>query len=121
MTPQGSPRAVAPDPLRGLFAVELGGRQRVVAYAADPDLRDVEQAPLLEAGGVGGFVRREALPYAPEAWYVPGSVKVGYGISFTRYFYRPQPLRPPEEIWADIGALEREAGGLLEEIRGGAD
>ena len=51
---------------------------------------------------------------------MPGSVKVGYGISFTRYFYRPQPLRPPEEIWADIRALEQEAEGLLEEIRGGA-
>ena len=51
---------------------------------------------------------------------MPGSVKVGYGISFTRYFYRPQPLRPPKEIWADIRALEQEAEGLLEEIRGGA-
>jgi len=111
---------VAPDPLRGLFAVELDGKQRVVEYEPDKDLRDVEQVPLLEEGGVEGFVRREVLPYAPDAWYVPGSVKVGYGISFTRYFYRPQPLRPPEDIWADIRALEQEAEGLLEEIRGGA-
>ncbi len=112
---------VAPDPLRGLFAVELDGKQRVVECEPDKDLRDVEQVPLLEEGGVEGFVRREVLPYAPDAWYVPGSVKVGYGISFTRYFYRPQPLRPPEEIWAEIRALEQEAEGLLEEIRGGAD
>ena len=47
--------AVAPDPLRGLFAVELGGRQRVVEYAPDPDLRDVEQVPLLEGGGRRGL------------------------------------------------------------------
>ena len=60
------------------------------------------------------------LPYAPDAWYVPGNVKVGYEISFTRYFYRPQPLRAPEEIWADIRTLERESEGLLGEIMGSA-
>ena len=57
-------------------------------------------------------------------WYRPlrkdlGSVKVEYQISFTRYSYQPQPLRAAEEIWADSRALEREADGLLEEIRGG--
>ena len=44
------------------------------------------------------------------------SVKTGYAISFTRYFYKPQPLRPPHTIWADIRALEQEAEGLLGEI-----
>ena len=33
--------------------------------------------------------------------------------------YRPQPLRPLEEIRADILALERETEGLLVEIVGG--
>ena len=107
---------VAPDPLRGLFAVESGGRQRVMEYEPDSDLRDVEQVPLLEEGGVEGFLRREVLPYAPDAWYVPGRVKVGYEISFTRYFYQPQPLRAPVAIWADIRDLERESEGLLSEI-----
>ncbi len=114
------PAATAPDPLRGLFPVEIDGQQRVVEYAPDPDLKDSEQAPLLEEGGIEGFLRREVLPYAPDAWYDPGSVKVGYEISFTRYFYQPQPLRAPEEIWADIRALERESEGLLGEIWGGA-
>ena len=111
---------VAADPLRGLFPVEIDGEAVVVAYAPDPELKDSEQAALLEAGGIEGFLRREVLPYAPDAWYDPGSVKVGYEISFTRYFYRPQPLRDPEEIWADIRALEAEAEGLLEAIRDGA-
>ena len=61
-------------------------------------------------------MRREVLPYAPDAWYVPSSVKIGYEISFTRHFYKPQPLRPLEEIRADILALERETDGLLAEI-----
>lgn len=44
------------------------------------------------------------------------SVKIGYGISFTRYFYKPKPLRTLDEIRADILALLREIQGLLGEI-----
>ena len=69
--------------------------------------------------GIEAFIRREVLPYAPDAWYMPGSVKVGYEISFTREFYKPQPLRPLEEIRADILAVEKETEGLLGEIIGG--
>ncbi len=111
---------VDPDPLRGLFPDCVDGKQVVVEYEPDKDLRDTEQVPLLEENGIEGFLRREVLPYAPDAWYVPGRVKVGYEISFTRYFYKPQPLRAPEEIWADIRALERESEGLLGEIMGEA-
>ena len=111
---------LAPDPLRGLFPACIDGKPVVVEYEPDPALRDTEQVPLLEEGGIEGFLRREVLPYAPDAWYVPDSVKTGYEISFTRYFYKPQPLRAPREIWADIAALERETEGLLGEIMGGA-
>ena len=110
---------VAPAPLRGLFPVEIEGKPAVVEYAPDPDLKDSEQVSLLEEDGIEGFLRREVLPYSSDAWYDPGSVKVGYEISFTRYFYQPQPLRAPEVIWADIRALERESEGLLGEIMGG--
>ena len=41
---------------------------------------------------------------------------VSYEISLTRYFYKPQPLRPLAEIRADILALEKETDGLLDEI-----
>ena len=64
--------------------------------------------------------RREVLPHAADAWYDPDSVKTGYEISFTRYFYKPQPLRTLEEIRADILALEKETEGLLGEIIGGS-
>jgi hypothetical protein len=73
----------------------------------------------LEGGGIVAFLRREVLPHAPDAWYVPDSVKIGYEISFTRYFYKPTPLRTLEEIRAGILALERETEGLLSEIVGG--
>src|SRR5690606_35749327 len=107
------------DPLRGLFETRIGGKTAVVEYEPDSDLRDTEQVPLLEEGGIEAFLRREVLPHAPDAWYVPDSVKTGYEISFTRYFYKPQPLRTLEEIRADILALEKETEGLLAEIIGG--
>jgi len=110
------PGKAEPDALRELFHVTLHGTACVVEYEPDPDLRDTEQVPLLEEGGIEAFLRREVLPYALDAWYVPDSVKIGYEISFTRYFYKPQPLRTLEEIRADILALERETEGLLPHI-----
>jgi type I restriction enzyme M protein len=89
-----------------------------VEYEPDPDLRDTEQVPLLEEGGIEAFIKREVLPYAPDAWFVESSVKIGYEINFNRYFYKPQPLRSLEEIRADILALEKETEGLLGEIIG---
>ena len=106
-------RGVEADPLRGLFPATVAGRPAVVEYEPDTDLRDTEQIPLTEAGGIEAFLRREVLPYAADAWYVPSSVKIGYEISFTRYFYKPQPLRSLEEIRADILAIERESEGLV--------
>jgi type I restriction enzyme M protein len=111
-------KGTAADPLRGLFEAAIAGKPAVVEYEADPDLRDTEQVALLEDGGIEAFLRREVLPHAPDAWYVPDSVKTGYEVSFTRYFYKPQPLRTLEEIRADILALEKETEGLLSEILG---
>ncbi|MGA2331730.1 MAG: class I SAM-dependent DNA methyltransferase [Syntrophales bacterium] len=107
-----------PDPLRGLVEANLGGKRCVVEYEPDSELRDTEQVPLMEKGGIESFLQREVLPYAPDAWYNPADVKTGFEISFTRYFYKPQPMRSLEEIRADILALEKETEGLLNEILG---
>lgn len=123
-------RGAKPDPLRGLFEVQLPsptsgrgageeGKSVVVEYEPDSDLRDTEQVPLLEPGGVEAFIRREVLPHAPDAWIDEAGIKTGYEVSFTRYFYKPQPLRTLEEIRADILGLEKETEGLLGEIVGG--
>ena len=109
-------RLAEPDPLRGLFAATVNGRPAVVEYEADRELRDTEQIPLMEEGGIEAFLRREVMPYAPDAWYVASSVKVGYEISFTRHFYKPTPLRSLEEIRAEVLELERETEGLLAEL-----
>ncbi|TAK67344.1 MAG: SAM-dependent DNA methyltransferase [Dehalococcoidia bacterium] len=110
------PGRAVPDPLHGLFEAVIGGKRCVVEYEPNSDLRDSEQVPLLEDGGIDAFVRREVLPHVPDAWVDPSSTRIGYEISFTRYFYKPQPLRTLDEIRADIEALERETEGLLGEI-----
>src|SRR5581483_707638 len=112
------PGRVEADPIHGRFAATVDGKPCVVEYEADSELRDTEQVPLLEPGGVEAFIRREVLPYAADAWFDEASIKIGYEISFTRYFYKPQPLRSLEEIRADILSLEEETEGLLAEIVG---
>ena len=111
-------RGTEADPLRGLFAATVNGKPAVVEYEPNTDLRDTEQIPLQEEGGIEAFLRREVLPYAADAWYQPDSVRIGYEISFTRYFYKPQPMRTLAEIRADILELEKETEGLLGEILG---
>ena len=93
----------------------------MVEYEPDNDLRDTEQISLKEEGGIEAFLIREVLPHAADAWYQPDSVKIGYEVSFTRYFYKPQPMRTLEEIRADILGLEQETEGLLGEIIGSKD
>jgi type I restriction enzyme M protein len=105
-----------PDPLHGLHEIQVRGKHQVVEYEPDPDLRDTEQIPLLEAGGIEAFFRREALPHVADAWIDLEAIKIGYEISFTRHFYKPQKLRTLAQIRADIVALEKQTEGLLEQI-----
>ena len=106
----------AQDALYGSYHTMVGGKPAVVECEPDTELRDTEQVPFLEDGGIEAFFRREVLPHAADAWIDASKTIVGYEISFTRHFYKPQPLRTLEEIEADIRALERETEGLLEDV-----
>jgi type I restriction enzyme M protein len=87
----------------------------------DPDLRDFENVPLKES--VTEYFAREVLPHVPDAWIntskrdeTDGGVGVvGYEIPFTRHFYEYTPLRPLDEIEADILTLETRIQGMLRE------
>jgi len=115
------PGKTQPDPLHGLYPVEMNGKTRVVEYESDTSLRDTEQIPLLEEGGIEAFFKREVLPYTSDAWIDPDKTLIGYEISFTRHFYKPVPMRTLDEIKADIYALEQETDGLLGQIVGEAE
>lgn len=85
---------------------------------ADADLRDKEQVPLRYPGGIDAFMANEVLPYAPDAYYEPDKVVVGYELSFTKYFYKPVELRPIGDIAADIRDIEESLKGAIGEILG---
>jgi type I restriction enzyme M protein len=104
------------ESLYGRYLVETTGRPWLLEYEPDAELRDTEHIPLLEEGGIEAFFRREVLPHAPDAWIDEDKTVIGYEISFTRYFYKPQKQRGTDEIRADIFALEEEAEGLLARI-----
>jgi type I restriction enzyme M protein len=105
--------------LDGTYLQEAGKDRFMVEYEPDTDLRDTEQVPLKEPGGIDAFFRREVLPHAPDAWIATDATKIGYEISFARYFYKPAPLRSLDRIRADILKLEQQTEGLLKKIVGG--
>ncbi len=104
----------------GVYLEQAGKDRFIVEYESDSDLRDTEQVPLKESGGIETFFKCEVLPHAPDAWVAMGATKIGYEISFTRYFYRPEPMRTLEQIRVDILALEQQTEGLLHKIVGEA-
>ena len=102
----------------GRYLLDNGKTREVVWYEPDSDLRDTEQVPLKEEGGIDAFFQREVLPHAPDAWIDTEKTQIGYEISFARYFYKPTPLRALEQIRADILKLEQQTEGLLHKIVG---
>jgi type I restriction enzyme M protein len=81
---------------------------------SDNELKDFEKVPMKES--IKDYFKNEVLPFAPDAWYDDKKMKVGYDISFTKYFYKHEPLRDLADIERDIMQLEKETDGLLNEI-----
>ena len=85
-----------------------------ITYETESDLRDTENVPLKE--DIYTYFLREVKPHVEEAWINLDATKIGYEISFNKYFYQHKPLRGIEEVTADILALEKESDGLIHEI-----
>ena len=96
----------------GYFKTEGG----YIEYESDTDLRDSENIPLGES--IHNYFLEEVKPHVDEAWVNLDSVKIGYEISFNKYFYKHKPLRSIEEVAKDIIALEKQSEGLIKEILG---
>ena len=95
---------------------ERDERAAEVEGEIDSELTDTENIPLPYPGGIEGFMEKEVLPYAPDAKVNAEKTKVGYELSFTKYFYKPVELRGVKEIAAEIQGFEKTAAGLLEDI-----
>jgi len=91
------------------------------AKVVDKDNSDKEIVPFDYEGGVEKFFENEILPHTPDAWIEKDKIKIGYEISFTKYFYKPVEMRPLDEIVSDIKTLEKEAEGLLDSILRGLE
>ncbi|MGB5929139.1 MAG: N-6 DNA methylase, partial [Cyclobacteriaceae bacterium] len=85
-----------------------------IEYETESDLRDTENVPLKEE--IYPYFLREVLPHVPEAWIKGDGHRIGYEISFNKYFYRHQPLRSLQDVTADILHLEQESEGLIKDI-----
>lgn len=91
-----------------------GKKGEYLQYEADSDLRDTENIPLRE--NIYWYFLKEVKPHVEEAWINMDATKIGYEISFNKYFYRHKPLRSIEEVTADILQLENDSDGLIREI-----
>lgn len=85
-----------------------------IEYETEGDLRDTENVPLKE--NIHDYFLREVKPHVADAWINLDATKIGYEISFNKYFYRHKPLRNIEEVSNEILALEAESEGLIKEI-----
>lgn len=101
------------------FITVKDANAKPIVGEADSDLRDTELIPFTYEGGIDGFMKKEVLSYAPDAWIDEKKTQIGYEISFNKYFYRSVNLRSMDEIVASLNELEKEADGMLAGIVGG--
>lgn len=87
-----------------------------IVYETETDLRDSENVPLGE--DIHEYFHKEVKPHVDEAWINLDSTKIGYEISFNKYFYRHKPLREIEVVSKEIIDLEEQNEGLIKEILG---
>lgn len=92
---------------------------------ADADLKDTEKVPYTQ--NINEYMEKEVYPYVPDAWVDESVVDtgimgdhqvgiVGTQISFDKYFYHYEAPRKPEDIMAEIKALEPEIEEALKGV-----
>lgn len=74
-----------------------------------------ERIPLTE--DVDQHMAREVFPFAPDVTWDEAAAKVGYEIPFKRVFYTPEPVRPLEEIDADVSVVMGRLAEKFAEVR----
>lgn len=96
----------------GYYATKNKGEY--IIYETESDLRDYENVPLKE--NIYSYFLEEVKPHVEEAWIDLEKIKIGYEISFNKYFYQHKPLRNIETVNQEILELEKQNEGLILEI-----
>ncbi len=98
------------------FITKVDPEAKAIEGEPDPNLRDTENIPFTYDGGIDAFIEKEVRPYAPDCWLDEDKTKIGYEISFTKYFYKPVELRDMKDILASLKELEKESEGVMDDI-----
>jgi type I restriction enzyme M protein len=85
-----------------------------IMYEPEGDVRDTENVPLKDQ--IHAYFLKEVKPHVADAWIDIDKTKIGYEISFNKYFYQHKPLRSIEEVSAEILEIEKENEGLIMDI-----
>ena len=89
-------------------------------YIPDKTISDTEIVPFNYEGGIEAYIEKEVHPYAPYSWVDEKKTQIGYEISFTKCFYKPEEVRSVMEVNRDLAELDSESRELLDAILGGA-
>lgn len=84
-------------------------------YIPNKELTDTENISLQET--IEEYMNREVIPFAKYAYIDESKTKIGYEISFTKYFYKYQEPRKTEDIMNEILELDRKLDGVLKELQ----
>lgn len=99
---------------KGTIATDKKGKK-----LPDKTLTETEVVPFSYEGGIDGFLEKEVLVYSPDAWVNTTATKIGYDLSFEKYFHRAAVDRSNEEIISELSVLQEETSRLIAEILGG--
>lgn len=84
-------------------------------YIPNKELTDTENIPLQET--IEEYMNKEVIPFAKYAYIDESKTKIGYEISFTKYFYKYQEPRKTEDIMNEILELDKKLDGVLKELQ----
>ncbi len=89
-------------------------KDEFITYESESDLRDYENVPIKER--IQDYFLREVKPHVQDSWIDLDKTKIGYEISFNKYFYQHKPLRTLDEVDQEIVDLEKMSKGLIMDI-----
>ena len=77
---------------------------------------ETEIVPFTYPSGINTYMETEVLPYTPDAWVDEKKTQVGYELTFTKYFFKPRPIRDIDSIASDINDVIGQMSGVLSEV-----